>query len=230
MRIASIRTFVLACLASIGLGTSANSETILSFSQRSDTDALTATHVGATTTLSTGPNGASPDVIPITITSIGNFSSTNIDAFEIFNLALPPSTALTSTAAATATSQGGFSGTLLINSSSTGAGLNYLTANVTEGTLITSGTPGGVGFFQAENVPFTTDFPQLVGTPSGLTNVSLGLNNVSSGNILAGFTAQNVGLFTSAAIPEPASVVMSGMSVIAGLGYFGWRRLKATKA
>jgi hypothetical protein len=227
---ASIRTLVIACLASIGLGTSANADTLLIFGQASNTDEVTATRSGSTTTLISGPSAASPTTIPVTIVNLADVTlppGTPV-AFETFTLA--------SNAPVAGGQEGDFSGTIAITGGPDGTGQNLLTLTVTNGLLTFNGTGAGL---IANNAPATSDNPgiqSLLGGPAGLASASLSFVNVTppepGGSTLTSFTAQNSGLFSTVVpgvVPEPASVVMASMAVFAGLGCYGWRRLKATK-
>lgn len=241
MKTASIRTLAIACLASIGLGTSANASTILQFTQANPNDVVTATNVDGTSTTLTTNSPAAPGSIPVLITNIGGtILGAPIAAFETF-------TGVTSSGAATLS--GGnitqpFSGTIAITQLPGGAGGNFLTATFSNSQL--SGASGGnsaslVGSRPPQTVTFTSNFaaiiPLIAGNPpenytGGFSSLAPGLS--ITGTTLAGFTAQNTGTFgtfgTSAVIPEPASVVMASTAVLAGLGVFGWRRFKVAQA
>lgn len=235
----------IACLASLALATSANAANILQFQQVSNVDAVVASNPGGsttTTTLTTSPATG----IPVTIISIGTITGLTIQATEIFSV--PPTSSTAATNVSGNISQSGYNGTIqLIGTPGTPfAGQNILTTTFTNATLSgqTGGNSGTLNGSQPPNtVVFTSANPIVIAALGGTTATgafSLAFSNLTStggdglsinGNTVAAFTAQNTGTFsTSVVIPEPTSIVLAGMSVLAGLGCHGWRRLRASRA
>jgi len=231
--------FAAACVASLAMSTPASAATILAFSQQFSSDSVVATVAGSTTTLSTQGPVASPTSIPITITQLGNLPNQTIPAFETF---LPT---LVSTAPTSGGIQNGFNGTIIISTAPGGAGGNFLTAVITNGRLSANGAAGG---FEASSGTTNGGNPTTVtltsanaavtavlGGPGPVPGaVSLSLVNVtppqSGGASFVSFAAQNTGNFSTAAIPEPASLISAGTALVAGLGCFGWSRRKSSRA
>jgi len=237
MRFSLTRTLAVAFVASLTLASSAGAETILQFTQTNPANVVTADAVGSTTTLTTSAPGFGGS-IPVTIGNIGNVQLPpilTIPAFETF-------TGVTTTGPAVLA--GGLisqpiSGSIAITAAVGGAGINYLTVSFTG---ILSGSPGtGAPTLSAssqvagQSVTYTSSDPRVLPFLPGITrDFSLAFSNVSPGLSITGttisdFTGQNSGTF-AAFIPEPASIVMAGTSVLAGLGCFGLRRFKASKA
>src|SRR5262249_6917104 len=145
---------------------------------------------------------------------------------------LPETFSFTSTAAVSGAAgnftQGGFSGTF-----SYGA---QVVGSITGGILTTQTGPGGTtGSLLATNVTFTTLGPAILAqlgfaSPAwvvGTLSISLtGFVPAVPGPLTS--TAKNAGLIDATVIPDPASVVLASISVIAGLGCFGFRRFKAS--
>ena len=208
-------------LAAFALANSANAATILIFGQQSTTDVVTERVVGTTTVLTSGP-GTTASAIPVSITSLGGVTPPggSILGFETFTLTSP------TVASAGATSLDNFSGTIQI--SQTAGGVSVLTGTVTNGLLTLTGT---AGTFSSGSTTFTNLSPAIVaqiGATSGTGGSALSFSNVT-GTIPTGFTAQNAGNF-STAVPEPASLVSGSIALLVGAGFFGFRRLKASKA
>ncbi|MGZ3303099.1 MAG: hypothetical protein ACXWO3_18860, partial [Isosphaeraceae bacterium] len=209
-------TLVLGFAALLGLPSSASAGTILIFGQSSPSDFVSAAFSGDSATLTTHgvSNTASPTSIPITVTQVGNVTfpgGTGLPAFETF----VPS--LTSSTPQVGDEKGGFSREIIISSLPGGLGLNILTSVFSGGILNATGNsgglrvPGGVTFTTAEADIITA----LGGATTATGNLSLSFTNVQpfqSGGF-NDFTAQNSGLFATAAvsaiIPEPASMVMA---------------------
>lgn len=213
-------------LASLALATSADAATILVFGQsNTSTEVVTSTATGGTTTFSSGP-GVPATPIVVGITNVGGVTPPP-------GTTLPESFSFTSSAAVTGSAgnftQGGFSGTFSFGTQVVGT--------VANGVLTTSSGPGGtIGSFTASNVSFTTlgagILAQLGNPALNLVNgtLSIALSNVSFNGTSLSFTARNAGLVDANVIPEPASIVMAGMALVAGLGGMGVRRMKAARA
>jgi hypothetical protein len=213
-------TLGLAFLATFTLASTANAATILGYSQTlPTTETVTERIVGTTTVLTTGGTTASP--IQILIGNLGG-QSVSIGAFVNFTL----TSALT--ASPGATSLGGFSGVITISPSNT-LTPTILIATISNGTLTLG--PNGTASLLADTV--FTGYPPggaiatQVGGPPAIGGTTLGFSNVTGS--LAGFTANNVGTF-STAIPEPMSLVPGSIAILSGVGVFGYRRLRPSKA
>jgi len=211
----------LAFLATFTLASTANAATILGYSQTAPTtEVVTERIVGTTTQLITG-TGATATPISILIGNIGG-QTTSQAAFVNFTLTSP------NVASPGATSLGGFSG--VINITLTQAPVpTILTSTISNGTLTLG--PNGTASLLADSV--FTGYPPggaialQVGGPPAFGGTTLGFSNVSGP--LTGFTANNVGTF-STAVPEPMSLVSGSIAVLAGVGVFGYRRLRPSKA
>jgi len=225
----------LAFVAAFSLANTTNAAMILSFGIGTGPGTKTATDTGGTsTTLTTsssvpGFTGA----FPVSITTIGNVtlpSIASISARETF-------TNVTSTGAAT--NVGGvisqaFGGTISYIDPTTPT-INYLTITFNG---ILRGTAGGLtaelsasNTVAGQSVTFTsTDVRVIPFLNDPIRNFTIGLTGLStplalSGSTIDGFTSSNQsGNVSTAAIPEPTSVVMAGTAVLVGLGCFRWRR------
>jgi hypothetical protein len=232
MKVISIRSLVLASLASLAMATSSSAVTILQFGQTNPVGFITAVASGATTRLTTNSLVA-PGSEPIKITNIGGtLLATPIDAFETFIDVVSTGTATTPAG----TIQQLYSGTIAITSGAGGTGGNFLTATFQNAVL--SGLAGGgsaslVGSRPPQSVLFTSNLaaiiPLIAGDPP--ENFALSFSNLSpalgiTGSTISGFAAQNTGTFSTgtAVVPEPSGLAMAGMALIAGLGGLGWRR------
>lgn len=229
MKISPFR-FAFSALASLAMmGASADAATILIFGQQNATDVVTSTSTGGTTTFSSGP-GVPATPIPVVVTNLGGITPPPP------GLVVPETFSFTSSAAVTGSGgnlqQGGFSGSFSFGTQVVG--------NLTGGILSTfTGPNGTTGSFNSSNVTFTTLGPAIL-TQLGITaaqlnlvvgTLSFSLNNINpSPQGTLTFTAQNSGLITANVIPEPASVVMTSMALVAGLGGLGLRRVKASRA
>jgi hypothetical protein len=226
MKFSSIRALAIASLAWLAMAMPASSATILTYAQQNNTDVVKTTVAAGVTTFSTGAApGANP--INVQITTLGGVPAPP-------NTFVPETFSFTSSAAVTGSggnfTQGGFSGSFTFG--------GQLVANIANGVLSTQTGPGGTtGSFESSNVTFSTlggGILSQLGNPilSQLTGtISISLNSFNQnplGSIV--FTAQNAGLITANVIPEPASVVMASVAVVAGLGCFGLRRFKASRA
>jgi len=184
--------------------------------------------------------------IPIKINNIGGvLQPIPLDAFETFFTFAGAPGGLTSSGAATTMPVGSttrvdqlYSGTIAITQGVNGTGGNFLTTQFSNADL--NGFLGGQsasldGSRPPQNVLFTSNFaliiPLIAGNPP--ENFSLSFSNlapsltVNGNGTISNFTAQNTGTFATAAVPEPASVVMASLALVAGLGTFGWRRLSS---
>jgi hypothetical protein len=233
MKVASIRSLVLASLASLAMATSSGAVTILQFGQVNPNGFITAVASGATTRLTTNSLVA-PGSEPIKITNIGGtLLATPIDAFETFIDVVSTGTA--TNAAGTTTQL--FSGTIAITSGAGGTGGNFLTTtfqNAVLGGLTGGGSASLVGSRPPQNVLFTSNFaaivPLIAGNPP--ENFSLSFSNLTpplgiTGSTISSFVAQNTGTFATTEltpVPEPSGIAMAGMAMVAGLGCLGWRR------
>jgi len=225
MQRGSFRFLAVASLALLAMTTSANSATILVFGQaNTNTDVVRVANAGGTTTFSTG-SALPATAITVGITNIGGVTP-------------PPGTTLpelftfTSTAAVVGAggnfTQGGFSGAFSYD--------GQVAGNVTGGVLTTlTGPNGTTGSFLATNVTFTTlgaaILAQLGNPPLTAVGGTLSISLNSFIPAIPGtlnFTARNAGLIDATVVPEPASVVMASISVIAGLGCFGLRRFTSS--
>jgi len=211
----SLSRITYSALASLALmATSADAATILTFGQQQPVNSITSSVAAGTTTFASAGT-------PITVTNIGGITPP-LGAPPIAEIFSFTSSAAVATVGDT-TTQGGFSGTFNFG--------GQVVGTLTGGVLTTRGDTGN---FTATNVTFTTLNPAILnqlgitaGQIGGLVgSLSLSLINVAGSGV--SFTAQNSGLVS--AVPEPASVVMMGMAVVAGLGGMGLRRVKASRA
>jgi hypothetical protein len=232
------------CLAALTLANTANAGPIMSFTQAGD-GTVTGTTASGTTTLTTN-SALFPGSKTVTIGTIGT-GATNIAALETFSL-------VRSTAAASIVNgqiqQDAYTGTitftnpvggavlLTVTLTGTGdflnggpgtgsAGLNgpmTFTAPATS-PIVIAGALGGPGVTSATGSG-SLSFSNIVSPPGSTTN-GLILTGTTLNNFAASLDAGN---FTAnAAVPEPASIVMASMAVVAGLGLHGLRR-KGTQA
>jgi len=239
MRSSLIR-FAFAGLAALALATSASAATILQFKQTSSVppDQVTATNTGTpngTTVLTTG-SALVPGGIPVDLT----IGPATISANEFFVAPGLTSGVGGATLSGTTVSQDGYSGTIQFIGTGVNAGVNILTATFSGGTLsgaLNGASAGLNASAPTNNVVFTSAFAPVIALMGG-NNVP-GAFNISFSNIpaltisnnsIASFTAQNSGTFSTAVIPEPTSIVMAGMSVVAGLGFHGLRRLSSSRS
>jgi len=240
MRSSLIR-FAFAGLAALALATSASAATILQFKQTSSVppDQVTATNTGTPgTTVLTTNSALVPGGIPVDLT----IGPATISANEFFVAPGLTSGVGGATLSGTTVSQDGYSGTIQFIGAPGGpnAGVNILTATFSGGTLSGSLDGASAGLNASaptNNVVFTSAFAPVIALMGG-NNVPGGFNisfsNIPaltiSNNSIASFTAQNSGTFSTSVIPEPTSIVMAGMSVVAGLGFHGLRRLSSSRS
>jgi len=193
---------------------SANAGTVLIFAQYNSADVVTATTNAVThvTTLSTAGN---PDgiggSIPVYISSYdGTTYFPPLLAYETF-------VGVHSTGAAT--SSGGtisqtYAGEVeFLNATGT---VDYLTATFTNAVFSGSGFSASLNA-TAPNLTFSSNvstFGPNTGMSIAFSGISPGLSE--TGGVLRGFTAQNAGDFSTSAIPEPSTLCLSAIAVIAG--------------
>jgi hypothetical protein len=217
----------LAFLAAFSLANAADAATILVYGQNAtQTEVVTEGVVGGRTFLTSGPLPPQ-DATPISV------STTSLGI-----LAPPPTGPILSTAlinlssslvaAPNALSLGGFSGTITLTSAT---GTPQLTATVQNNSgVLTLNTSGGASFLA--DVVFTNlngaIVTQLGGATTAFGAASLSFSNVN-GTLLSGFQASNGGTF-STVVPEPTSLISGSIAVLAGVGAFGFRRLRPSKA
>jgi len=219
----------LAFLAAFTLASTTNAAPILDFGQSSGANTVTSSNTGNNTTFSTTGTtvgvtalaGVAPPT-PTNFTETFNFTSSQAPVGSDGNIA-----------------QGGFNGAF---SYSVPGGAVQVAGNVTNGSLstVTNGTGGTTANFNSSQVTFTTVAPAILTQAFGsvvplntLTgNFSLTLNNLNPATPTSlAFNARAAGIITATqAIPEPTSVVMASMALVAGLGGLGVRRFKASRA
>jgi len=227
MKLSPVR-LAFAALASLAMmGTSANAATIFIYGQQNATDVVTATSSGGSTFFGSGVDGPPADGIFVTVTNIGGATPPPGTPALLETFDFRSTGPITTTAAGT--TQTGFTGSFSFGTQVIGT--------VTNGVLTTSVSGQNTsGSFRSDNVTFTTlgaailaqlGIPGIVPGLSG--SLSISLINLQGNPATLNFTAQNSGTI-SATVPEPASVVMTSMALVAGLGCFGLRRAKASRA
>jgi len=216
----------LAFLAAFSLANAANAATILIYGQQTgQTEVVTEGVSGGRTFLTSGPVPPT-DATPITVTT----TSLGI-------LAPPPGGGILSTALINlssnlvaspgATSLGGFTGTITLASVGPPS-TPQLTATITNGTLTLNATGGASFLGDAVFTGLNGAIVAQIGATTASGAASLAFSNVS-GSLLSGFTAQNSGNF-STIVPEPMSLVSASIAGFAGVGLFGFRRLRSSKS
>lgn len=234
MRIRSLR-LAFATLASLAFAASTDAAAILQFQQQNplNTPVLATNPNPNTTVLSTTGPGSTGGFVPVFVTLLG--SPTAQPAFMSFT------TQLTSGASATqmgqAINQDAFTGTISFNFQPTNAAAtNILTVTFTGG-LLSGLANGNSATFSASAPPSNVTFSSGIAAiqaainadAAGGRNFALGLSGLTNpftitGSTVAGFQASVAGTFSTNPIPEPSSLVMASMAVIAGLGGVGLRR------
>jgi len=220
----------LAFLATFTLASTTNAASIVEFSQATPGNTITSTNSGNITTLSTT-------------------STTSVLVSKLVGLTPPPpgtqyveTFTFTSNTAPTGSggniTQTGFAGSF----SYTLGGVTQVAGNVANGILTTVTTPGGGGTtvnFNTSDVTFTAIAPAILTqafgpTPPPLPSIDgtyqLTLTPSPSPTTSLNFTASAGGIITAQVVPEPTSVVMASMALVAGLGCVGVRRFKASRA
>jgi len=243
MRTAIRGIFAFTFMAALTLANTANAGPIMSFTQFGDGTVI-GTTAGTTTTLTTNSLGSTGNK-QVVIGTINN-APVNIAALETFTL-------VRSSGAANVVNgqiqQDAYTGTIAFTGppGTPNAGVNILTATLTGVGDFLNGTPGSgqaslggpmtftasplspivlAGAFGGPGVTTATgsgtfSFSFVVSPPGSTTN-GLTLTGTTINNFTAGLDAGN---FTAnAVVPEPASIVMASMAVIAGLGLHGLRR------
>jgi len=219
-------TLGLAFLAAFSLANAANAATILVYGQNAtQTEVVSEGVSGGRTFLTSGPG-------PVTTATPISVSTTSLGV-----LAPPPGGAILSTAnidlrsnlvaAPGAMSLGGFFGTITLASVGPPS-TPQLTATVTNGTLTLNTTGGATFLGDAVFTGLNGAIVAQIGGTSAFGSASLSFSNVN-GNLLSGFTAQNGGTF-SGVVPEPMSLVSASIAGFAGVGLFGFRRLRSSKS
>jgi len=124
-------------------------------------------------------------------------------------------------------SLGGFFGTITLASVGPPS-TPQLTATITNGTLTLNTTGGATFLGDAAFTGLNGAIVAQIGGTSAFGSASLSFSNVN-GTLLSGFTAQNSGTF-SGVVPEPMSLVSATIAGFAGVGLFGFRRLRSSKS
>jgi hypothetical protein len=224
------RSFAFACVVLLLPGSPADAgSTVLQFAQVSSSDTVTATDHGSGTTMlaTTGPsNGGLGESIYVQITNFLGTTETNLYAYETFMGVTSIGLAVTDPFSGAVEQK--FSGTIEFTSGVNGGGNNYLTAAFSAFTLspILGGPPGGTAAYlnaaqPPDSLTLTSQyagFMPATGMSVGFSNVSPGLSIAGDGS-LAGFTGQNAGTFSAAAIdpvPEPSTLFMASVAVAIG--------------
>jgi hypothetical protein len=207
--------------------------TILQFGQANPNDVVTATLSGGVTSLSTAGNVDGSGVsVPVLIT---NFLGTPVVAIPAFETFIGVHSVGVDTLAGGQVIQS-FVGTVMFSSLPGGLGADFLTATFVSPTLpgVVSGTQGGTQAQLSATGPpqlliLKSDF-ELAGFANptsmtlGFSNVSPGLED-STGSIRA-FTGQNAGTFAASIVPEPSSMGMGAIALIAVSLMARYRRRK----
>lgn len=189
--------------------------TILVFGQGGTADTITGTQLGSVTTI------AATDA-PIQITTIDPSAGLTTPVAAFFSL--------TATSQAPAQLVAGsfviqmFGGSFTVTSGTGGSGTNYLSGAFDDAVFgsgpsltLSTGTPGG-------SVDFTSDLiaPASLGLERaislGLTNVTppVGLCGVAPDQTLCGFSSNVSGNFSAGSLPEPATLALVGLGLVAG--------------
>lgn len=225
-----MRKLIRATLGLAFLATTANAASILEFSQSTPGTAVTSANSGNNTTISANPG-------------------TTVLASKVGGVQAPPSQIYTEAFSFTSNtapsgsggniSQGGFSGLFTYVNPQNG---NTVAGRVDNATLsiVTNGSGGTTANFNASQVTFSNISPAILQAAFGTSNIPLGtlignfsltLNdlNPTNPNSLS-FQASAGGIITANVVPEPTSIVIASMALVAGLGGVGLRRIKASRA
>jgi len=230
------------------LGTLANaaSQSIFDYAESdpSNTGAVIAT-AGSTSTALTTFSVPNPGFIPIAVTREGNVSGLNIAALEQFVGVVTTGPATSSAAGVSqpvmgminffvSAGPGPVPGPLIFsitfqNAVLEGSGNSGDIRGSQPGTgIVTLNTgPAGGAIAAAVGLPIGTPFSgafsnSLVGATPAFT--------ITASGTIGSFSANVTGNASPNVIPEPASIVLSGTAVLAGLGVFALRRRSASKA
>jgi hypothetical protein len=202
--------------------TPANADTIITFGQDSGANTITGTGGLGGTTITGGD-------IAVTVTQIASADPTPISAFLDFSAA--NTTGATVTGGIVVTQH--FSGTFSINAAADNSGTNYLSGAFTDGAIaVLGGTQivmaASTALFASDTIT-TLDLPRAIGF--SLTNVDPAVSVTAcpacdTGQTIASFTASVAGnaAANAAAVPEPASLLLLGGSLLWMAGAWGWRR------
>jgi len=227
-------TLGLAFVAAFSLANTINAASIVEFSQATPgTGTIRSVNAGNNTTLST-------------------LAPTSVDVGKVAEQPAPAGLQYIETFSFTSTTppsgadgnmmQGGFgnavgSGTFTYTLN----GVTQVAGTATNGILqtITNGAGGTTVNFNTSNVTFTTIAAPILQQAFGTSNIPLSsligtyqLTLTPNPNPTSSLTffASAGGIITAQVVPEPASVVMASMALVAGLGVAGVRRIKASRA
>jgi MYXO-CTERM domain-containing protein len=216
-----MRTLLLAGIAAVGIAGSADAANIITFSQTSNSNTVTATdNIGNTqTTLA----------IASAAVSIGQFiGGATVSGFMSLNATSvnPATTFLTQIIQL-------YSGNFCITSAAACGGTNLLSGTFTDAAFGAAGGPGLT--VNVNNPPDTLNLTSSVVPAASLippSAFSIGFTNLSNplaivGTTIAPFTASFAGTVSSSAVPaaEPATIAVLGVGVL-GLAAVSRRRSK----
>jgi len=229
----------LAFLATFTLASTTNAAPILEFSQFTPGNLnITSVNSGNNTTLSTIPAPPLP-ALPTQVT-VSKLAGVSAPPNTLFNEAFSFTSSTAPTGSDGNITQGGFSGTFSYVNATTG--VVQVAGTVSNAILSTVTTAGGGGTtvnFNTSNVTFTTIAAPILLQTFGTSAIPLNtisgtyqltLTPTPSTTTSLNFTASAGGIITAQVVPEPASVVMASMALVAGLGGLGVRRFKASRA
>jgi hypothetical protein len=232
-------SLAVAGLASLAMANSASAAAILSFSLNVGTKTATASG-GVTTLTTTSAITAGSNIV--NISTLGNqvvLPGSAIAKETFVNVHSTGAAQLIPVLGGNVIVQA-FTGTISFIDNVNPA-INYLTITFdgllrgTQGgltaNLIGDNSIGGSVTFTSTDprvTPFINDpVRQFNLTLTGL-NIPFGITGTGATATVSGFTSTNEsGAVSTVPIPEPASVVMASTAVLAGLGYFGYRRSRS---
>jgi PEP-CTERM motif len=116
---------------------------------------------------------------------------------------------------------GAYTNPLTITFATPVSAFSIVVANNSPGTYTVADNLGGSDTITLANNAFQT----FTLPDSGITSVTIGSANSSAWD----FAIDNV-TFTASTVPEPSTMLLGGMSALAGLAYAGVRRRKTAKA